>query len=113
MLAYLEVDMFCIRVDDWIALRGEGWAFPMIQLSFNRAYSESGGGWERWSDNYLTNIALEYDPSWLTDLPHLLFNLPYENSAPGYLAFLLQRMLLDGVTWPRMNQFSIIDKEAK
>ncbi|RFN48966.1 hypothetical protein FIE12Z_6814 [Fusarium flagelliforme] len=61
----------------------------------------------------LYNIALEYEPSWVTDLPHPLFNLPYENSARGYLAHCFKERLAGTVRWRREESFWIIDKRAK
>ncbi|KAJ4013261.1 hypothetical protein NW752_007556 [Fusarium irregulare] len=62
--------------------------------------------------NVVSKIALLYDPSWATELPNPLYNLPFEDSARGYLAYLIQQRLTDGAKY-RCNELYIIDKEAK
>lgn len=110
MLAYSYNDIFCIQVDDWTTLRNDIGAFPQITMSFGK-WGRDGKEHPARSCPY--NIALEYEPSWATDLPHPLFNLSYENSARGYLAHRLNTRLAGTVRWRREKSFWTIDKEAK
>jgi len=110
MLASPYTDIFCIQVDDWTTLRNVVGAFPVIIMPFGMWGLD---GKEHPVRSWMNNIALEYEPSWVTDLPHPLFNLNYENSARGYLAYLLRRRLSDGVRCQPEKWFWIIDKEAK
>jgi len=101
-----DVDVFCIQVDNWLALQHDEMPWPLIELSVRRRPHKA------YPPNIVTKIALLYDPSWATDLPNPLYNLPYEDSARGYLAYLIQQRLSDAVRYSG-SELYIIDKEAK
>jgi hypothetical protein len=101
-----DVDVFCIQVDNWLALQRGERPWPLIELSVRRRPRKA------YPPNSVTRIALLYDHSWATDLPSPLYNLPYEDSARGYLAYLIQQRLNDAVRFSRKRLY-IIDREAK
>jgi hypothetical protein len=115
MLVYPSRDMFCIKVDDWHSIRRGH--HPDIQMPFIRFNDDDADYFQWWSHNRyqslfeqpdLQDIALEFDPSWMTDIPDFYLDMIYENSARGYL-----------VHWVYENaklyheSLSIIDKEAE
>jgi len=56
----------------------------------------------------LQDIALEFDPIWVTDIPCFYLDMMWENSARGYLVhWVYENAKLDG------ESLSIFDKEAK
>ncbi|KAL4728970.1 hypothetical protein ACLX1H_003376 [Fusarium chlamydosporum] len=103
MLAYPFNDLFCIQVEDWIDIRHV--SHPTIYMSLNR--NRRNDHEDDHEDDYesddedcfveptiqelrLKNFALEFDSSWLMDLPDHIYWLSDENSARGYLAYLLK-----------------------
>ncbi|KAH7174042.1 uncharacterized protein B0J16DRAFT_389925 [Fusarium flagelliforme] len=106
LFVHPDVDVFCIKVDNWLALQHDELPWPSIELSVRRR------PYKVYPPNIVTKIALLYDPSWATDLPNPLYNLPYEDSARGYLAYLIQQRVADAVRFGRKELY-IIDKEAK
>lgn len=101
-----DVDVFCIQVDNWLALQHRKRFLPVIELSIRRRR------YKPYPPNIITKTALLYDPLWATDLPSPLYNLPYGNSARGYLVYLIQQGLASQVRSGR-RKFYIIDREAK
>ncbi|KPA35923.1 hypothetical protein FLAG1_11342 [Fusarium langsethiae] len=120
MLVYPANDIFCIQVDDWIDLR-EQVNDPDIYMSlirYKRNYHEDDYeddvGWSIFSELRLKNIALEFDSSWLVDLPEHIYDLADENSARGYLAKLLKQKAYGCLPFCFKGEgIWIVDKEAK
>ncbi|KAL6923404.1 hypothetical protein FSST1_000678 [Fusarium sambucinum] len=103
MLVYPARDIFCIQVEDWVALQQPHYD-PEIRMSFIRYNNDYH------HELIPNNITLEFGRSWLTDVPDWIYDLRMENSARGYLSYLLDkndsvRIDVEGL-W-------IIDKEAK
>ncbi|KAF5663643.1 tetracycline resistance protein [Fusarium heterosporum] len=124
MLVYPANDIFCIQVDDWADLKEQG-SDPEIYMSFIRCKRddrkdyhadehEDDAGWQRPQKLQLENIGLEFDNSWLVDLPDHVYDLAYENSARGYLTNLLKQKAdyLDPLDFER-EAIWIVDKWAK
>ncbi|CAJ0547186.1 Ff.00g018130.m01.CDS01 [Fusarium sp. VM40] len=120
MLVYPTNDIFCIQADDWIDLKKHRFP-PYIHMSLNlykrndrENDDDNRYGWPILQRLYLQNIALEFDNSWLVDLPDCKYGLAHENSARGFLAKLIfdaaydhRHLRSEGVgIW-------IVDKKAK
>ncbi|RBR18673.1 uncharacterized protein FIESC28_05950 [Fusarium coffeatum] len=115
MLVYPSRDMFCIKVDDWKPLRRG--RYPDIQMPFIRYNDDDEDYFQWWSHNRyrslfkqpnIQDIALEFDPSWVTDIPDFYLDMMRENSARGYLVdWLYENAILCD------EGLSIIDDEAK
>ncbi|KAM0227213.1 hypothetical protein ACHAP5_012222 [Fusarium lateritium] len=123
MLVYPANDIFCIRVADWTDVQQQD-PDPEIYTSLFRYKKnddddddEDDVGWSLLQKLYLKNIALEFDSSWLLDLPDSIFWLADENSARGYLTKLLKQKAYhynpDDRFNPRREGIWIVDKEAK
>ncbi|KAG8667359.1 hypothetical protein FPOAC2_12523 [Fusarium poae] len=107
MLIYPSRDIFCIHVEDWIALHRDAGTYDLgLQTSFIR-YDKA-----YYHELLPNNIALEFDPSWLMDILSFkyIYKLGNENSARGYLSHLLSR---NHWTEIDVEGIWIIDKEAK
>ena len=114
MLVNPSRDIFCIKVDDWQSIhRG------YIKMQFIRYNDEDKHSVQRWSlDEYqrlfkepkVKHIALEFDPSWVADIPDSFVDMKRENSARGYLVDWLSK---NADTTRYDGRSSIIDKEAK
>ena len=88
-------------------------------MPFIRYNDEDKHSIQRWSlDEYqrlfkepkIKHIALEFDPSWVTDIPDSYVDMKRENSARGYLVDWLHT---NANTKHYDTSLSIIDKEAK
>ena len=118
MLVYPSRDMFCIKVDDWGSICRE--RHPDIQIPLIR-YNADVDKYAQLKEHEvyqalfkkqdLQDIALEFDPSWMTDIPHYVGDMADDNSARGYLA---NWLLENANPWlDKEGGLSIIDKEAK
>ncbi|KAM0349833.1 hypothetical protein ACHAPU_003667 [Fusarium lateritium] len=129
MLVYPANDIFCIQVDDWIDLKEQG-SDPKIYmppLGYKRNDDDDDDDEDDYRDNQkllVKNIALEFDGSWLVDLPNHVYHLADENSARGYLTNLLKQKAyhcqlfdIDMGMYMDMDMerevIWIVDKEAK
>lgn len=108
-------DMFCLKVDDWHSIC-EGLhpdiKMPFMHFNYDDASYAQLVLYHRYQSLFkqpeLQDIALEFDPSWITDIPDFYLDMKWENSARGYLVcWIYENARLYG------ESLSIIDKEAK
>ena len=100
------VDVFCIQVDNWLALQHDAGPWPSIERTVSHRPPT------RNPPNTVTKIALLYNHSWATDLPSSLYNLAREDFARGYLAYLIQQRMALGLC-SGCKELYLIDKESK
>jgi hypothetical protein len=119
MLVYPAKDIFCIQMDDWIDLQKQ-YSDPDINMLLMR--HKRNGYEDDCEDDYeddfqklqIKNIALEFDSSWLVDLPDDIYDLANENSARGYLTHLLKTKAFSFLhVFVESEGIWIVDKEAK
>ncbi|KAH6954850.1 hypothetical protein DER45DRAFT_540992 [Fusarium avenaceum] len=117
MLVYPANDIFCIQVDNWIDLKEQGYC-PEIYMSLilyksNDREDDNDDDYD-WPALYLMNIALEFNSTWLVDLPDHEHYLTDENSVRGYLAYLIKEKAFHGCDLNIEGEgIWIVDKEAK
>jgi hypothetical protein len=106
MLVHPSRDIFCIQVDNWIALQQDlhdielEMSFIRIKKCFIPSLLDQLS---------VSNIALELDESWLDDIPCTVSQAKRENSARGYFAYLYSKFSRNGLSFEGLW---VMDKEA-
>ena len=97
--------IFCLKIENW-----ERSSSPNITMSFLHGYFTTQTTHKRRQDIPVKKFALEFDKSWITNLPSSMYSMSKEASARGYLAYLLEK-----IGWENTGRRDlwIIDKEAK
>lgn len=106
MLVYPYSDIFCIRTDDWAALRGQSNDLK-LKMSFIRYNKDNG--MSNLHELRVRNIALEFHRSWLVDVRRE-FHYSDENSMRAYFVHLLWE---EHWGYGTFEGLWIIDKDAK
>ncbi|KAF5000434.1 hypothetical protein FGRMN_1765 [Fusarium graminum] len=127
MVVFSANDIFCLQVDDWTDLKMQG-SVPDISTSLIRHKRDDRAD-DRADDHeydyeydirlpglqklHLENIGLEFDSSWLVDLPDHIYDMAYENSTRGYLAnFLKEKADYLSLFTTQREGMWIVDKRA-
>jgi hypothetical protein len=103
MLVYPYRDIFCIEVDDWKSLQRQ-LSCSDLEMTFVESNNHHSS-----PRCIVKNIAVQFDDSWLDDIPTCLLDLQDESSARGFFGSLLLKYF---ISLGHLEALWIIDKEA-
>ncbi|KAJ4007390.1 hypothetical protein NW752_007630 [Fusarium irregulare] len=104
-------DIFCIEAYNFRALQHSEDDKFELEMSFTSQLSNKGKIPSLWDPLCVSNIALEFDRSWLwNDIPDYIDEARSENSRLGYFGYLLHKHAKDTLT---VENLWIVDRRIK